>query len=87
MTGLRVDLRDVQPQRQDATLTDALHRLPAGGALELVSAVDIAVLRPQLSSGNSTSFTWGDSTQSDGAWRVRIVKDGSDGCCGGCGSH
>lgn len=85
MTGLLVDLREVQPQSHEPTLTDALHRLPAGGALELVSPTDPESLRKQMTISQKTHFTWGEGTQKDGAWRVRIVKDATEGCCGGCG--
>jgi len=84
MSALQVDLRPVNPLNREATLATALQRLPAGGALELISDADPGILRTQLHLDPSLPLTWGDRREEDGAWRVRIVRTDATGCCGGC---
>jgi uncharacterized protein (DUF2249 family) len=84
MSALHVDLRPVDPQLHESTLSSALKRLPAGGALELISDSEPGHLRPQLHLEPSLALTWGEQRKEDGAWRVRIVKTDAAGCCGGC---
>ncbi len=84
MSSTQVDLRAVKPHNRESELSTALHRLPAGGALELISDVDPNLLRTQFTLPASIPITWGTHTQQDGAWHVRIVKNDAGGCCGGC---
>ena len=84
MSALQVDLRPVNPLHHEATLSSALQRLPAGGALELISDSDPEFLRTRLHLEPSLPLTWGEGKAEDGAWHVRIVRNDAAGCCGGC---
>lgn len=84
MSALHVDLRPVNPLHHEATLSSALQRLPAGGALEVIIDSDPELLRTQLHLEPSVPLTWGAGRAEDGAWHVRIVRNDAAGCCGGC---
>ncbi len=84
MSALHVDLRLVNPLHYEATLSSALQRLPAGGALEVICDSDPALLRTRLHLEPSLPLTWGEGKAENGAWHVRIVRNDAAGCCGGC---
>jgi len=84
MSTLQVDLRSVNLLDRATTLSSALQRLSAGGALELISDADPALLRPRLDLNPSLQLTWGEQSAEGGEWRVRIVRNDTQACCGGC---
>ncbi|MED5622437.1 DUF2249 domain-containing protein [Ideonella sp. BN130291] len=79
-----LDVRTLLPRERHARIFALFDDLAPGAALELVNDHDPQPLYHQLKAQHPGRFSWNYVEQGPQIWRVRIDKESSGDCCGGC---
>lgn len=83
-TITQLDVRTLHPSERHARIFTLLGDLAPGASLELVNDHDPRPLYLQLQARHPGRFGWQYLQQGPDLWRVRIDKESSGDCCGGC---